>query len=256
MSQPRNIPTPTGDVSGSIEEFRSGAASGSAVLDGRWGQALTFEAPYVLDRLLSEGVVDTREQAQELFSETKKYLILCELNPDTAIGMYSGLVDAAWHAFILFTAAYIEYGQRFFGRYLAHTPAVVESGPSVGAGDRRGRLREKSTFLDFRRRYETLFQHALPDVWYDERCISPSRRMIREDRVGPLSLTHHDGCVELCRPDGTSLVSVNELAYPALQFILATSVFYVRELPGGLTEEEKVGLSQALARCGALRIVA
>lgn len=114
MSQSIDVPPVTGDVAGSIEEFRSDAASGIAVLDSRWALALEFEAPYVLDRLLSEGVVDTRCQAQELFSEAKKYLVLCELSPDTAIGMYSGLVDAAWHAFILFTAEYIEYGQRFF----------------------------------------------------------------------------------------------------------------------------------------------
>ncbi|VAZ78539.1 hypothetical protein LAUMK4_04015 [Mycobacterium persicum] len=256
MSQSIDVPPVTGDVAGSIEEFRSDAASGIAVLDSRWALALEFEAPYVLDRLLSEGVVDTRCQAQELFSEAKKYLVLCELSPDTAIGMYSGLVDAAWHAFILFTAEYIEYGQRFFGHYLAHSPAVVESRPSVGAGHSRGRLRRKATFLDFRCRYETLFQRPLPDVWYDERCICPSRRMIREGRVGPLSLTRHDGCVELRRPNGASLVSVNELAYPALQFILATGAFYVRELPGELTDEEKVGLTQALARCGAVRIAA
>ncbi|WP_136623214.1 glycine-rich domain-containing protein [Mycobacterium attenuatum] len=269
MSQSLHSPLPTQGVSRLTEEAGVGAAPGGHVLSGRLRRALGFEAPYVLDRLLSDRVVDTRAQAQEMFSETKKYLVLCELSPDTAIGMYSGLVDAAWHAFVLFTAEYIEYCQRFFGRYVGHAPTIAEPRPSSGSrsrkpvaaavnadrrGDSRGPVRKKSSFDDFRHRYEAVFQQTLPDIWYDERCISLNRRMIRDDRQGSLSLTRHDGHVELCRPDGSSLVCVNELADAALQFILATGVFYVRELPGGLTDEEKVGLIQALTHCGTLKI--
>jgi hypothetical protein len=39
------------------------------------------------------------------------------------------------------------------------------------------------------------------------------------------------------------LLGTNALAQEALAFVVATGSFYVREVPGDLTEEEKVGWS-------------
>ncbi|WP_136624766.1 glycine-rich domain-containing protein [Mycobacterium pseudokansasii] len=247
------------------------AKSATEALQTGMRQALAFDAPYVIERLLKDGVADTHTLADEVFSEVKKYLVLCELTPGAAIGMYSGLVDAAWHTFILFTPQYTSYSQRHFGRYLDHVPTVDESryqgrprpGAPVVANNVRGQggLRNSSranskklTFPDFRDRYEAVFGQSLPDVWYDERCISPNRRMIRDDRRGQVWLARHDGYVEVRCANGATLIRVNELAYAALQFILVTATFYVRELPGGLAQEEKVGLTQALTQSGVLKI--
>lgn len=240
--------------------------SGTKVLDGQLREALAFEAPYVLDRLLSDRVVETRAQAEELFTEVKKYLVLCELSHDMAIGMYSEMVDAAWHTFILFTDQYADYGRRFFGHYLNHTP-TIHSDPGhnrKGATAAKIRLpaipvngmgpRRKSTFTDFRERYEALFGQPLPDVWHDVCFITVNRRMLVDDRRGRLTLARSDGYVALYRDDGAAVLSVNDMACAALQFIIAAGVFYVRELPGGLTDDEKVGLAQALVRSGALKV--
>jgi hypothetical protein len=41
-----------------------------------------------------------------------------------------------------------------------------------------------------------------------------------------------------------------------LQFILTHGIFYVREIPGELTDEEKVALASSLVECGILRVAA
>ncbi|HKU42685.1 MAG TPA: hypothetical protein VJR89_31215, partial [Polyangiales bacterium] len=49
-----------------------------------------------------------------------------------------------------------------------------------------------------------------------------------------------------------ALVRVSELAREALEFIWRTRAFYVRELPGELTDDEKVGVATILVGRGAL----
>jgi len=53
---------------------------------------------------------------------------------------------------------------------------------------------------------------------------------------------------------GAAVLYVDALARDAVDFISQTRDFYVRELPGGLTDDEKVGLVQALVRSGVLRV--
>lgn len=217
------------------------------VLDERLEAALAFEAPYLIERLVKDRVVDSAVLAEELFRELKKYLVLCAVTTDAAIGMHSAMVDAAWHAFILFTSEYTDYGHRYFGGYLPHAP-VTES---VGA-EQRARFSE-SKFDDFRGRYEALFDEPLPDVWYDINSITPGRRVINT-KLGRLTPTHDGSMVQLIDDSGAAILSINELAWPGLNFIAQTSDFYVRELPGELTDEEKVGLAGALLGAGVLRV--
>ena len=49
-------------------------------------------------------------------------------------------------------------------------------------------------------------------------------------------------------------VVVNDIARDALEFISCTGAFYVRELPGVLTDEEKVGLVATLVEHRVLRV--
>jgi hypothetical protein len=162
--------------------------------------------------------------------------------------MYSAMVDAAWHNFILFTAEYTDYGQRFFGTYLHHAPA--------GSPDEAKQLAESkvASFNAFRIRYEELFGEPLPDVWYDETSVVPSRRVVN-DTAERWTVTVDDDIVELVDDAGDPVLSVNALALPALNFIATTKDFCVRELPGDLTDDEKAALIRPLVRSGVLRVV-
>ncbi|MGY4712392.1 hypothetical protein ACXDF8_23015 [Mycolicibacterium sp. CBM1] len=91
--------------------------------------------------------------------------------------------------------------------------------------------RKSFSFSDFQQRYEQLFGESLPDVWYDETSAIPARRVVNE--TAALSLTT-DG------DTGEAVLSISELGCAAREFIVDTSDFYVRELPVGLTDEEKV----------------
>jgi hypothetical protein len=216
------------------------------VLGPQLEQALAYPAPFVVDRLVKDRVTDTPEEAEELFTEAKRYLVLCEATPEKSFGMHSAMVDQAWHAFILFTSEYADFGHRFFGTYLHHSPVVehdatAEPPPNV------------ASFADFQSRYEELFGHALPSVWFDDTSIATTRRVVH-DSAETLTVGIDNDLVELIDSSGAPVLSVNALAADAVTFIAQTPDFYVRELPGGLTDEEKVGLVQPLVRSRVLRL--
>jgi hypothetical protein len=213
-------------------------------LEGRLEQALAFTAPFVIDRLVMDRVADTPAEAEQLFTEAKRYLVLCDATPEMSFGMHSAVVDEAWHAFILFTAEYTEYGQRYFGSCLHHAPVVDQQPGPPG---------EVASFSDFQQRYEQLFGQSLPAVWYDDTGVDPPRRVIN-DRAGTLTVGIDGDTVQLIDVTGASVLSVNALALEALDFIAQNRDFYVRELPGGLTDDEKVSVVQPLVRSGVLRV--
>ena len=62
-----------------------------------------------------------------------------------------------------------------------------------------------------------------------------------------------DDMLDLVTPAGDVLVSVNEFARAALGFVAHTGAFYVRELPGELTDDEKVALIATLVEYRILR---
>jgi hypothetical protein len=221
------------------------------VLEGRLEEALAFNAPFVIDRLVKDRVADTPAFAEELFTEAKKYLVLCEATPDMTFGMCSAIVDEAWHAFILFTTEYTEYGRRYFGNYVHHAPA--DNYQTVDRTENAGRSPKEASFTEFRQRYEELYGHPLPAVWYDESSVTPSRRVIN-DKAETLTVTVDDHTAHLSDDSGNTVLSVNELASEALDFIARTPDFYVRELPGDLTGEEKAGVIAPLVRLGVLRL--
>jgi hypothetical protein len=221
------------------------------VLEGRLEEALAFNAPFVIDRLVKDRVVETPALAEELFTEAKRYLVLCEATPDMTFGMCSAMVDEAWHAFILFTTEYTEYGRRYFGNYLHHSPA--DNYQTAAPAATEGRPQKEASFNEFRQRYEDLYGQPLPAVWYDDSSVGPSHRVIN-DKVGTLTVMVEDHTVHLIDEHGNTVLSVNELAREAVDFIVQTRDFYVRELPGDLLGEEKAGLIAPLVRLGVLRL--
>ena len=110
-----------------------------------------FQAPYLEEKLLKDGVFNSPEEYQEAFREFKKFVGLVAISKEK-LGMTSKLVDQVWHQFILFTKAYHEFSQDYIGEYLHHTPET-----SVTPGDKQGVKR----FIEL---YSSTFG-SIPKIW-------------------------------------------------------------------------------------------
>ncbi|MFD6355072.1 glycine-rich domain-containing protein [Nocardia tengchongensis] len=221
------------------------ADTSQQTLSPRIADALGYEAPYLIEKLIKNCVVETAAEGEELFLEVKRYLVLCNLDQDRVWSMYSLRVDETWHQFILFTRQYTDFCQSFFGRYIPHSPS---NAPEVESA----RPVEKTSFAQFCARYQEVFSEPLPDVWFDENSVTLDRRLFSR-WSGPLTVHAAADTVELLNSDGDSLFAVNDVAREAIEFIARTGAFYVRELPGGLHDEEKVALASTLVACKVLR---
>jgi len=209
--------------------------------------ALTYEAPFLIEKLLKEHVVETPEEGEALFSEVKRFIVMAQMDRSaTTWPMYSLRVDEVWHQFILFTLEYTRFSKRFFGRYIHHSPGNAPESKSKASAD-------VPSFDVFRHRYEELFGGPVPDVWYDAKSVTAQRRVLN-DRAGALTLRTCDGMVDLLNAAGEVLFSVNEVARDALGFVALRGAFYVRDLPGELSDEEKVDLIATLVENKVLRV--
>ena len=208
--------------------------------------ALDFEAPYLIEKLLKDRVVDVAEHGVALFTEVKRYLVLNQVDRTRAWQMYSLRVDEVWHQFVLFTVEYFAFCDKYFGHYVHHAPS---NAPDPGFGHRP----PEASFAEFADRYQEIFGLELPEIWNDSTSISPHRRVLN-DRTAQLTLDLADNMVDLIGRHGQVLLSVNDIAWEALQFVLDTGAFYVRELPGGLTDDERIGLIATLVDMKLLRV--
>lgn len=208
---------------------------------------LAYRAPFLIDKLMKNRIADSKEEAEALFAEVKKYLVITRSDEDVSWKMYSVRIDEAWHQFILYTEEYADFCERFFGSYVAHRPGNF---PARAALNSPGRI---STLDGFRRRYESLFGTDLPEIWDDARAIKLSRRVFN-DWAGLWQCRKVGDISELLNTHGVVLMSVDTIAHGALWFIARTGAFYVRELPGDLTEEEKVGLISMMVKYKLLRL--
>jgi hypothetical protein len=209
--------------------------------------ALAYEAPYLVEKLLKDSIVDSEEEARALFREVKRYLVLTTVDTSRSHEMASLLIDEVWHQFVLFTGAYMAYCRTFFGHYLPHAPANAP-GLEAFEGPPDG------TFEELGAAYERLFGEPLPDAWRDATSVRVDRRVHVNDRASLRVVDDGTGWVALAREDGVPLIDVGDLAKDALSFMTRTPAFYVRELPGALADEEKVGLVASLVDAGLLRL--
>jgi hypothetical protein len=209
-------------------------------------EALDFDAPYLLEKLLKDRVIESAEQGTALFTEVKRYLVLNQVDRTKSWTMHSLRVDEVWHQFVLFTVEYFAFCDKYFGHYVHHAPS---NAPDPGFGHRA----PKATFAEFQDRYREIFGLELPDVWDDSTSVAPHRRIVN-DRAGQLELGSTDDMVDLIGHHGRVLFSVSEIARDALRFIVGMGAFYVRELPGTLTDDEKVALVATLVDMKLLRV--
>jgi hypothetical protein len=208
--------------------------------------ALDFDAPYLIEKLVKDHVADSADQGRALFTEVKRYLVLNQVDRTKSWKMYSLRVDEVWHQFVLFTVEYFAFCDKYFGHYAHHAPS---NAPDPGFGHRA----PEATFAEFSDRYREMFGVELPDVWDDSTSVTPHRRIVNE-RAGQLELGSTDSMVDLIGRNGRILFSVNEIARDALRFIAGTGAFYVRELPGDLNDDEKVALVATLVDMKLLRV--
>jgi hypothetical protein len=206
--------------------------------------SLDYEASFLIEKLVKDRIVEAPEEAEALFTEVKRFIVIAALDRTKSWHMYSRRVDECWHQFILFTRQYFDFCKRYFDRYIPHSPGnAPKAKSSIGT----------ITFEQFSERYEELFGTPLPDVWYDARNVTIRRRVLN-DHAGQLTLQDNAGMVDLLHSRGDMLLSVNELARDALAFIARTGAFYVRELPGDLDDDEKIVLVATLVQCRLLRL--
>ncbi|WP_437736860.1 glycine-rich domain-containing protein [Sorangium sp. So ce1335] len=198
-----------------------------------------YRAPFVIDKLLMNKTVATEREAEALFRELARYLWLVESDRTRAYPMFSLRVDEAWHQFVLFTIEYADFCERFFGRFLHHAPGNAPAAHPV----------REATWDEFAAAYSALYGEPPPEVWDDAASVCGPRRVIRDREV---SVRLNDGKAELV--DGeTVLVRVDAWGEPALRFIEAHGIFYVRELPG-LDLDDRIALCRALIASRTLRV--
>jgi hypothetical protein len=208
--------------------------------------ALSYEAPFLIEKLLKDHVAETAEEAEALFREVKRYIVLTRSDCTKIWAMHSLRIDEAWHQFILFTKEYGEFCQRYFGSYVHHAPSNAPKSEEE-------KTIETASLSMFHERYVQLFRSSPPDLWNDANGIRPTRRLLNQ-RAGQLAIQGDGEMIDLLSPTGDVLFSVNEIARPALTFAAQTAAFYVRELPGELDDDEKVALASALVQCNVLRV--
>ncbi len=204
----------------------------------RFSKALAYDAPFLVEKLVKDHVVEDADEAEALFREVKRYLVLTACDRDVAWSMYSLRIDHIWHQFILFTRQYIDYCMENFDRYIQHAPSTA---PRV----ERATPITSSTFELFAKRYEQLFGEPLSEAWYDENHVTLGRRIVNS-RSGRFSLRDDDDMVELLNGEGEPIFAVDQVARNALAFIIGTGTFFVRELPGELGDEQRIALVSTL----------
>jgi hypothetical protein len=208
-------------------------------------QSLDYEAPFLVEKLVKDRFVDTPGEACALFTEVKRYLFLTQVDQTKNWKMHSRCVDEAWHQFVLFTAEYSGFCTRYFGCYRHHFPS---NAPNDGRADI-----PEATLAEFGDRYRDIFGTDLPRAWDDSSWVTPRRRVLNRD-YGRVVVDSADGMVTLIDHDGRPLVTVSDVAREALNFLASTGAFYVRELPGDLTDDEKVALVAELVKVKVLRV--
>jgi hypothetical protein len=207
---------------------------------------LKYRAPFLIEKLLKDAVIESLEEGERLFTEVKRWMFLVSLERTKSWEIYSYRVDEVWHQFILFTSEYMKFCDHYFGTYFSHYPS---NAPVDYSGDEK----LSGTFDEFEQLYLKTFKTELPDIWFDERNITTKRRILNNN-PGELFVKEEDQLVKLMIGDENVLMTINLLAKEAITFIATTKAFYVRELPGDLTDDEKTLIISSLVGAHLLRV--
>lgn len=209
--------------------------------------SLPREAPYLLRRLVDSGVVEDETRAALVATELERYLILSREH-DQTLPMFSAVVDAAWHHFVLFTREYRDYCERRLGGFLHHVPAGAPG-------------EEQPEPVMSREQFAAAYEHRfgpLPWVWDDSRFVRDCIRVKHSRYLQPGTYLEQDAARVHLMLGGEprQLLCSSELrAQPALEFISGHSEFLVRELPALRNAAERLRLIRPLVHCHLLQLV-
>ena len=166
------------------------------ILDEVAREALAYEAPFLVEKLVKERIAESAAEGEALFTEVKRYMVLVRADRSMIWDMHSLRVDDAWHQFVLLH-------QAVHGLLPALLRALHPPQPEQRTGDGRRDARRADLSPQFSERYEQLFGLPLPDTWYDARNVTPARRVVSE-MAGSLALRDRQGLTELVRRKATS----------------------------------------------------
>ncbi|MEO6282389.1 MAG: hypothetical protein ABIO93_03310 [Dyadobacter sp.] len=90
---------------------------------------LSYQDENIISRFVDSFDV-TWEQAEDVFQETKKFLVMGRL---PGVFMFDDILilDEMWHNFICFTREYAAFGEAYFGEFLHHLPNTKAEKESV-----------------------------------------------------------------------------------------------------------------------------
>jgi hypothetical protein len=219
-----------------------------SISEAKFGAVLDYKADFLTEKLLKEGIVESRTEAEDLFLEVKRYLVLDRLYPESKWQMYSRRIDEVWHQFVLFTREYTLFCERYFGMMLHHSPGIESVEHAGHVSVKKSPEDSAAQFRRFRDKYDAVFGLPLPQSWFDRLHVSINRRVVRDTELGELRVVQasdaNDAKVQLLCGEKTVFV-VTAFAEAALGFIAEVKSFFVRELPG-LTDDEKAALVEVL----------
>jgi hypothetical protein len=143
-------------------------------------QTLAYDYPWVAPKFRERYAVSEAE-AEDIFTETKRWLWLVAHAittpgaplPLTLIGLEElGVVDEMWHTFMLFSEAYTEFCQRYFGWYIHHMPTTLAEQERVLAERQRDPEGfDRARLAEFREQARFVGETLGPEIvrkWYNE----------------------------------------------------------------------------------------
>lgn len=126
---------------------------------------MKFEMPQVIARCKRDhGYSD--EVMIVLEKEFKRYLALFALSPNETFGkgMYCKAVDNLWHSFILFTAEYDDFCNKYIGVFVHHVPEVDDD-ENMSLEEQEESLKEFRVFV---KNYEQTFHEEIHPIWFSD----------------------------------------------------------------------------------------
>lgn len=131
-------------------------------------EALSYQNDEVVARFCADHGY-SKEQGNEIFLETKRWLWLCALHsaeghPGYELTMSEEMmvIDEMWHTFLLFTYDYADFCTRYLGRFVHHQPTPTSVKQTMTPEKRLQILKGN---------YEYIYDHLGPDVlkrWCEE----------------------------------------------------------------------------------------
>jgi hypothetical protein len=200
----------------------------------------------------------TWAEAEDLFTETKKWLWLCGLPDAPRLPILSSMhiLDEMWHNFVLFTQDYQSFCDTYFGRFMHHNPTREsrDQAPSTDVETHR-RTRERELQAALRFTYDRLGEQTLwkwhvyhpmryPPAFFQEsvkvpRFSVPEGRMAAKAALVPQPVA---------RARRTVSAALTRAGYSHVRHVFNPDEFrWVGLLVGDVVREEDVGPAAARA---------